>query len=178
MPWRIEQFDKAHHERSKFDCSSTPLNEYLYKAVSQHSKRGISRTYVAIPGVEGDALETNQAEKQPVVGFYTLSVGSLTFDELPEDVRKRMPKYPIPVALIGRLAVDTKLHGQGLGGMLLIDALHRICKAAEQVGIVAVVVDAKDKSAAKFYQHHGFIPLEDQSLKLFLSIHTIKIACE
>jgi GNAT superfamily N-acetyltransferase len=117
----------ADHDRGGFDCGVEELNLYLLKYSRQHERKGIGRTYVA----------TEEGEKR-VLGYYTISSSAVAFEIVPEN----LPRHPIPVALIGRLAVDQNAQGRGLGEMLLIDALRSAERAGESVGIYAIVVDA------------------------------------
>lgn len=147
-----------HHDRSKFDCGVEELNIYLQKYSSQHQRKGVSRTYVATE---------DHAER--VLGYYTISASSVGFDTVPEN----LPRHPIPVALIGRLAVDTSARGHGLGETLLIHALASAQRVAEIAGIYAVVVDALDEKAKTFYLKYGFKELADDHLHLYLPMRTI-----
>lgn len=146
------------HDRSEFDCGVGELNVYLQKYASQHQKKGVGRTYVATE--EGAAR---------VLGYYTISAGAVDFDTIPEN----LPRHPIPVALIGRLAVDTSARGRGLGETLLFHALGSAQRVAEIAGVYAVVVDALDKDAKSFYLKYGFKELADDQLHLYLPMRTI-----
>ena len=147
------------HDRSAFDCGVAELNDYLKKYSGQHERRGISRTYVAVEEGERRAL-----------GYYSISSGSIAFDTVPEN----LPRHPVPIALIGRLAVDKSARGHGLGEMLLMHALRSAQRASEVVGIYAVVVDAWDEAAKKFYLKYGFNELKDDRLHLYLSMKVIR----
>ncbi len=149
----------SRHDRSAFDCGVEELNAYLKKYSGQHERRGISRTYVGVE--EG---------KRPALGYYSISSGAVAFETVPES----MPRHPVPVALIGRLAVDKSARGQGLGEMLLVHALRSAQRASEVVGIYAVVVDAWDEAARKFYLKYGFDELRDDRFHLYLSTKVIK----
>ena len=109
-----------------------------------------------------------------VDGYYTISSSIIEFASFPESYQQGMPKYPIPAALIGRLAVDNPAKGQGLGTELLVDALLRIIKVSQDIGVFAVRVDALDDSAKEFYLKHEFIPFQERSLSLFLPLETIR----
>jgi GNAT superfamily N-acetyltransferase len=135
-----------------FDCGEKALDEYLQRYASQDIKRGVARVFVASPA----------GQPQVVAGFYTLSAASIAAETLPEKWRKKLPRYPVPVALLGRLAVGQHLHGQGLGSILLADACKRVAAASETLAVAAIVVDAKSPKAAAFYQHFGFIELPGQ----------------
>jgi GNAT superfamily N-acetyltransferase len=105
-------------------------------------------------------------------GFYTLSSASLRLADLPQDVARRLPRYPlVPATLIGRLAIDRRYHGQGWGGFLLLDAVHRCVRS--DIASFAVLVDAIDDGAHAFYLHHSFLPLPDQPRRLFRRISDI-----
>jgi len=135
-----------------FDCGEKTLDEYLQRYASQDIKRGVARVFVLSPA----------RQPEMVAGFYTLSAASIAAETLPEKWRKKLPRYPVPVALLGRLAVDQHLHGQGLGSILLADACKRVATASETLAVAAIVVDAKSPKAAAFYQHFGFIELPGQ----------------
>ena len=152
-----------HHDRSRFRCGSESLDRYIRRHASQDARRNVSRVFVAIP----DGL-------QEVAGFYTLSAGSVERQTLPEGVMKRLPRYPVPVALLGRLGVDRRWSGQGLGTELLTHALRRVHHASDTLAVYAVVVDAKNEHARAFYEHFGFILLPDSATRLFLPMSTFK----
>jgi len=147
-----------HHDRSKFDCSVQALNIYLQKYSSQRQRKGVSRTYVATE---------DTAER--VLGYYTISAGGVDFDTVPEN----LPRHPIPIALIGRLAVDICAREQGLGETLLIHAMVSAQRVADIAGVYAVVVDALDPQAKSFYLKYGFKELLDDHLHLYLPMKTI-----
>lgn len=151
------------HDRKSFDCGEHSLNDYLQQYANQDIKRRINKVFVA----------SKPNAPQEVIGYYGLSAGSLDANDLPEGLRRRLPRYPVPVVLLGRLAVSRYHQGQGLGSILLADALQRIVQASQVMAVYAVVVDALDDRAAEFYQQFGFIPLPSQSLKLFLPMDSI-----
>jgi GNAT superfamily N-acetyltransferase len=160
--WRIEPL-RASHERGEFSCGKAPLDDFLRLRASQYEKRRLGRTYVALfPGATR------------VAGYYTLAAGAVAVANLPSEAAKRLPKHPVPVILLGRLAVDQKARGQGLGKALLRDALRRSLDLSEQLGLFAVEVLATDADAREFYTKYGFVPLADNDLHLFLPIRTIE----
>jgi len=161
-PRRIELLGKG-HERSQFDCGDVSLNDFLRTHAGQDSRRDISKTYVAVG-----------AESNVVLGYYAISTGSVAFEHLPEELAKRLPKYPIPTVHLGRLAVDRSVQQTGLGTLLLIDALKRVLALAEHVGICGVTVDAKNPKAKRFYKSRGFLSLSDDPLPLFLPMASIR----
>ena len=148
-----------HHDRREFDCGIEELNTYLQRYSNQHERKGIGRTYVA----------TRDGETR-VLGYYTISSSAVAFDVVPEN----LPQHPVPVALIGRLAVDKSARGLRLGETLLIHALRSAQLAARIVGIYAVVVDALDESARSFYLKYGFNELTDDNLHLYLPMKAIE----
>jgi len=138
-PFRIELLQKQ--DRSTFDCGKLELNAYFRTRVSQDVRRNYATCFVA----------TDKTEDR-IAGFYTLAMGSVSLGALPEDVAKRLPRYPqVPVVHLGRLAVDQNYQGQKLGGSLLADAIARSIES--EIAAYAVVVDAKDKNSVAFYEH-------------------------
>lgn len=107
-----------------------------------------------------------------IMGYYTLSAGSISVADLPLVLKQRLPNYPVPIALLGRLAVDKNYQGQGLGSILLADAIQRVEQASEILAVYAIVVDALNLSAAEFYRQFGFIPFPEKPLRLFLPLIT------
>jgi len=137
---------------STFECGEPQLDTYLKRYATQDVKRGVARVFVATP----------IAAPRSVVGFYTLSAASISTQTLPDVLRKRLPLYPVPVALLGRLAVSQQAQGLGLGSMLLADACKRVAAASETLAVAAMVVDAMSPQAGAFYKHMGFIELPGQ----------------
>ena len=162
-PFLLAPLDAA-HDRAEFDCDSEPLNRYLREQASQDIRRRVAACFVAlIDGPEG----------QRIAGYYTLASASLVLADLPASTSKKLPRYPtVPAVRMGRLAVGLEFKGQGLGGALLADALHRAASA--EIAAFAMVVDAKDDAAAAFYKHHGFMALPDSPLTLFLPLATVQ----
>lgn len=148
------------HNREKFDCGDQDLNRYIQKFARQNAKSDLGETYVL----------TNKSKD--ILGFYTISTASLEFDAYPQN--KGLPKYAIPSALIGRLADDQYQQGNGYGKLLLVDALKRILKVSDEIGIHCITVDAKDGRAKKFYKNFGFEKLLDEKNHLYISIQSVK----
>ncbi len=151
------------HDRKSFDCGEHSLNQYLHRYASQDIRRRVNRVFVASPP---DAT-------QQVIGYYSLSAGGLDATDLPEEFRRRLPRYPVPVVLLGRLAVAKSHQGKGLSAILIADALQRIVQASRVMAVFAVIVDALNGRVAEFYQQFGFIPLPSQPLKLFLPMDSV-----
>jgi len=162
--WIIEPLSKS-HERDDFSCGKQPLDEFIRTRVSQYEKRKLGRTFVAIA-----------TDNRKVLGYYTLAAGVVSFEHLPTDSSRKLPKHPIPVILLARLAVDLSSHGQRLGEGLLLNALQRSLDLSVELGVHAVEVDAIDDSAAGFYRKYGFIPLLDNPLHLYMPMTTIEKA--
>jgi GNAT superfamily N-acetyltransferase len=151
----------AEHNRVDFHSGSEPLDRYLRERANQDFKR-----YVATPFVLYDA------DTERIAGYYTLVATGIQFDDLPAAMQKKLPRYPIvPAILLGRLAVDQRYQGQGLGAFLLVDALRR--SLINKIVAAAVVVDAKDDAARSFYEYHNFVSLAEQPLRLFLPMTLI-----
>ena len=160
------------HDRSGFDCGVEALNLWLRQTALQHQTKGISRTFVAVP-LDGKATEayraagyTNIAENS-ILGYYALALAFILAEELPPQLAKRYPRQ-VPVTRLGRLATRNDLQGQGLGRLLLADAVTRSRKAALSVGSAGLFVDAKIDAAARFYKQYGFTHCKDEPLKLYL----------
>lgn len=145
-------------DSKKFDCDEPLLNEYLRRYAGQDVKRGVARVFIATP---------DEAPTQ-IAGFFTLSAASVQCEALPEHWRKKLPRYPAPVALLGRLAVDQKFHGKGIGSILLADACRKVNAASQTLAVVGIIVDAKSVAAASFYRHFGFIDLPGQGQRMIL----------
>ena len=162
--WLIERLDKT-HQRAEFRCVQVPLDNFLRTLVSQDEKRNLGRTYVAV----------RRGEKK-VYGYYTLASGTVSAQDLPGNAARLLPRHPIPMILLARLAVDQAAQKQGLGHALIVDALKRSLDLAAVLSVYAIEVDAIDQQAERSYRKHGFIPLRDHPLHLYLPITTIQKA--
>jgi len=158
---RIEPLG-PNHDRAAFSCGNPELDRYIRQQAGQDSKRKLAAVYIAT------------ADGLSVPGFYTLSAESILAADLPAEFGKRMPRFPLPVTLLGRMAVAQTLQGQGLGEFLLLDALDRASNASRQVASWAVVVDTK-AGAREFYLQHGFIPLATNTDRLFYPMKTVEM---
>ena len=153
------------HRRDGFDCGEPVLNDYLHRQATQDMRRGVSRVYMA-----------RERGSSAVLGYYTLSATSFSRKSLQEKEAKRLPHYPVPAALLGRLAVDRRCQEQQWGRYLLFDALSRVLHAAETLAVYALVVDAKNDSARAFYERYGFRCFPDTPSRLFIPIETLRRA--
>lgn len=161
--YQIEQLDKKHN-KEVFSCGTTALDQYLKIQAGQDIKKNVAITYIL-----------TQHNSSHIWGFYTISSIGIFPGELPYELAKKLPRYPVlPGILLGRLAVDQSMKGKKIGAFLLIDALKRSLAVSHQIGIVAVIVDAKDAISVSFYQHFGFIPFPENDHRLFLPMGTIK----
>lgn len=162
-PWQALAFDSKVHDRTAFSCGAAELDRYLREHASQDIKRDVARVFVAV-----------HPETTAICGYYSLSATSFQRDELPADQARKLPSYPVPAVLLGRLAVDRDAQGAGLGEFLLMDAMYRTLLATQVMAVHAMVVDAKDTSAAKFYRKYGFITFPNNTQRLFLPVATIR----
>ncbi|HXN49124.1 MAG TPA: GNAT family N-acetyltransferase [Bryobacteraceae bacterium] len=164
FPYRVEPLS-ASHDRLAFHCGVSELDRYLHEQAGQDARRKVAAPFVL---VDRDGS---------IAGYYTLSAYAIRLGEMPETVAKKLPRYPLlPATLLGRLAISSSCRGQGLGRLLLMDALHRSWRNTSEVASVGVVVEALDESALAFYLHHEFQPLRDHPDKLFLATATIERA--
>lgn len=150
----------SEHDRGAFSCGSEALDRYFKVQVTQDVRRRITHCFVAVETVQ-----------RTVAGYYTLAAASVPTPDLPEAITKKLPRHPaLPAIRVGRLAVDLRFRGQGLGGALLADAAAKGLRA--EAAAFAMLVDAKDEAAVSFYEHHGFQRLKSQPRSLFLALGT------
>ena len=158
---RIEALQNT-HDRRRFDCGDSTLNDYLRRYARQHADANISRTYVA-------------CEEQRICGYYSLAMAAIKKQQLPSKHHKRFADYPVPMARLARLAVDVSYQRQGLGKLLLMDALYRCLDLSRNIGMAGVIVDAKHHTQAQtFYQNFEFETFPDSELTLWLPAGAIK----
>lgn len=153
----------SHHDRADFTCGEPALDTYLQRQASQDVRRRVAQIFVAVGDQPGK-----------VVGYYSLSAASFEKDGLPPKLAKRLPHYPVPAAVLGRLAIDLEQQGRGLGETLLLDAIRRVVRASTKIAVYALVVDAKTERARTFYERYGFHPFAGQSCRLFLPLETFE----
>lgn len=162
-PFRVQVLG-SDHARDGFSCGTPALDHYLARQATQDMRRRVSACFVA-----------TEVSSGKIAGYYTLAAGSVPLTDLPEALAKKLPRYPsVPAARVGRLAVDQAFHGRKLGGALLADAADRAARS--EVAIFALIVDAKDDTAAAFYRHHGFEPLGGKSRQLFVPLERFRAA--
>lgn len=166
-PWHEEPISKKHN-REAFDCGDEALNEFLRRYARQSHDQGGAKTFLAI----ADEEEAN------ILGFYSLSPASIEYARTPAIIKRNLARYDVPVFRLGRLAVDISMQGRGLGGQLLLAAGRRCLRASQEVGGVALLIDAKNKGVARWYMSYGAMALLDNPLSLLLPLVTIKTALE
>ena len=159
-PLRVEKL-RADHAVEGFDCGREELNRFLGRFALTNRRAGSAQTYVAVSGVM-------------VAGYYSLAVGEVAYADAPERLAKGLPRHPIPIMLLARLAVATDWQRHGVGAGLLKDAMQRTLQAADIAGIRALVVHAKDEAARAFYAHFGFTPSASDPLHLSLLVKDLK----
>jgi ribosomal protein S18 acetylase RimI-like enzyme len=160
----IEPLGK-HHDRASFSSGQPDLDDWFRHRASQDEKRRVARVFVA--------RDTEASAESAVVGFYSLSSLSLSLEDLPEEIARKLPRYDaIPAALIGRLARAERVRGQGVGELLLADAIRRIVEASRSIAVFAIVVDAKNERAVDFYRAFGFRSFPLRAQRLFLPTAT------
>jgi len=159
-PRRVEKLRRDHAVEA-FDCGDEQLNKYLLRYAWQNQQAGASQTYV---GVVGDAI----------IGFHTLAMGQVMYDDAPRRLTKGLARHPVPLVLLARLAVDRRWQNQGVGKALLKDAMLRTLQAADIAGVRALAVHAKDDEARRFYEHFDFVPSPSDPMHLFVLLKDVR----
>jgi len=163
VEWVVTPLSSSSHSRAEFSCGNEALDSYIRQYASQDVKRNVARVFVAC-----------RRREMIVKGYYTLSAASFRKEGLPPSLAKNLPRYPVPAAIIGRMAVDRSCQRQGLGEAMLMDACRRVLEASQVLAVHAIVVEAKDEAAKAFYVKYGFISFVDQPLRLFIPLSTIE----
>jgi predicted GNAT family N-acyltransferase len=163
MPYRFEPLDPERHDRSGFQSSVPALTAYLQQRARKDAERHLAVTFVMV----------EESAPAIIAGYYTLSNYTVELAELPGELTKRLPRYPrLPATLIGRLARDERF--PGTGKLLLMDAILRSYSQTETSGSIAVIADAKDGAALRFYTKHGFLRLGSESNRVYLAMSSIR----
>lgn len=163
---RIELLQK-HHVRDAFDCGKEALDGYLKRLARQHQEKGFAKTFVAVEEGRADVL-----------GFISLAMGHVTFENADEAVFARLPRHPMPVLHVARIATDRRYQGRGIASMLLAHAADIAIEASDSMGIYAMELEALDDDAYQFYLRRGFLPLKGDTMRLYVPIATLKAARE
>ena len=161
---RIEPLGSS-HDRAEFDCGVAPLNRYLRETARQHVAKGVAKTFVLV--------EEAVSAPKPVLGFFTLSLCQVLANDVPPKWAKKLPGQ-IPAMRLGRLAVARAHQREGLGKILLVDAIYKVAAVAAAAGGIGLFVDAKDQTAADFYARFGFEPTPTEPLTLFMAMDTVR----
>jgi GNAT superfamily N-acetyltransferase len=161
--FRFETLSRS-HDRRQFSCGVDSLDRYFRNIAGQDARRHISAVHVIY-----------DIEAARIAGFYTLSAAAVTRDQIPPPLDEGLPPYEaLPAFLLGRLAIDLQYRGQGLGSILLADALRRSLRVSDQVGAMTVIVDAIDERARDFYRRHGFEPMVGRDRRLLIPMKHIE----
>jgi GNAT superfamily N-acetyltransferase len=160
-----ERYDAVRHDVTGFSCGDEMLDRWLVRYAGQNQRRDAARTFVAA------------TSGRQVYGYYALLAGQLDHHEATPETGKGLSQhFPIPVAILARLAVDAGRQGQGIGAALLNDAVMRVVRASGQVAVRAVVVHAVDESAASFQERFGFKALSDTPRTLMATLPALRTA--
>lgn len=150
-------------DRNSFDCGIEELNNFLKKEARQQQGRGFNVTLVLV----------DSTNPKKILGYYSMMSSTMNADSLPIAIAKKLPKHPIPAVRIGRLARDISAKGQGIGELLLTNALERIKRVSTEIGVYCVIVDAKNVLAKNFYLKYGFIEFNDAPMSIFLPVASL-----
>jgi GNAT superfamily N-acetyltransferase len=167
---KFVELDKAHHDRSAFECGEKELDSFIRTQAAKHMEIGISKTMV-LPGLE---LLSNR--KKFICAFYTIAPSSIRRETLPATLAKKLPFYPVPVFLLAQMAVHADCQGQGLGKVTLINALEYLWNMNSYMRAFAVVVDCLNTTAEQFYKKYGFEFLCNHNgrTRMFISMKTLE----
>jgi GNAT superfamily N-acetyltransferase len=158
----VASLDKAAHDRSAFDCGEPALDEFLKTKAAQHQARRVSRTFVL----------TQSSAPRRILGYYSLANSEVAREELSDIEARALPRHPIPAVMLARLAVDRSVQGRKFGRWLLMDAIKRCAWVGQQSGVYALLVDAKNEAAKRFYERFGFVAVTGRGMTLYLPLET------
>ena len=156
----IEKLER-HHYVENFDCGQENLNRYLQDYALMSQRSDAAKTYIGIV-------------EDKIIGYYTLVVSNVIYDDAPDRIKKGLSRNPVPVMLLARLATDVEWQGKGVGAGLLRDAMQRALQVADIVGVRAFLVHAKNDEAKAFYEHFDFFPSPTDPYHLYLLIKDIR----
>ena len=156
----IERLNATRHAREDFRCGAPELDRFLQELAGQHQRKGFSTTYVLV----------DSSGSQRILGYYAISFGAMSLAGLTAAEQKKLPRHPVPVARMGRLAVDEHQRGKGFGELLLQNAVKRCLSVREEIAHYALVADAANAAAARFYAKYGFLPCTDQQMQWYLPL--------
>jgi ribosomal protein S18 acetylase RimI-like enzyme len=163
------ELDKTTHDRSSFDCDKDELNNFIKTRASKHMEVGVSKTFL-LP-----SLKPLPSGMSAICAFYTITGATIERSDLPDKLGKKLPQYPVPVFLLGQLAVHRECAGQGLGKIVLINALSKLADINRNMPSYAVIVDCLDEQAESFYRKYGFKDLttHNERVRMFLAMSTL-----
>lgn len=156
----VGSLDKTVHDRTAFDCGETPLNDFLRTKAAKHQVQRVSRSFVL----------TDSTEPRRILGCYSLSNGQIAREHLTEEEARMLPRHPVPAVMLARLAVDQTQQGKRYGQWLLMDEIKRCALVGQQSGVYALLVDAKNEAAKRFYERFGFLPIAGHPMTLYLPL--------
>lgn len=162
MALTVGSLDKALHDRTTFDCGEPSLNDFLKTKAAKHQAQRVSRSFVL----------TDDAEPQRILGYYSLSNCQIAREDLSEQEAKTLPRHPVPAVMLARLAVEQSQQGKRYGQWLLMDAIKRCALVGQQSGVYALLVDAKNNAAKRFYERFSFVAIAGHPLTLYLPLET------
>ncbi|RXK85210.1 GNAT family N-acetyltransferase [Chlorobaculum sp. 24CR] len=163
-----EEAIASHHHRTAFDCGDKQLNEFLRRYARQSHSKGTARTFLAI----------SDNGEQRIFGYYSLSIATVAYAQTPEIIKRGLAHHAVPMFRLCKLAVDRSVQKQGFGGQLLLSAGRRCLQAANHVGGIGLLIDAKNPRVAEWYASYGALPLPDKPLSLILPFQTIRTALQ
>jgi len=163
MAWNLHPLDGS-MDVSAFACGESSLDSFLQRHALGNDRAGLGKTFVLMQ--DGERI---------IAGYFTLATGSVRFDAIPDYSIKRLPRYPIPTVHLGRLAVDLRYQGRGLGAALLLEAIGKAAAAGEHLGIFAIDLYSLNDRAKSFYTVHGFVEMLDAPSHLMLSMKDAKM---
>ncbi|MDR3415599.1 MAG: GNAT family N-acetyltransferase [Nevskia sp.] len=158
----VGSLDKAVHDQTAFDCGEPPLNDFFKTKAAKHQAQRVSRTFVL----------THSDAPGRVLGYYSLSNSQIAGEQLSEDEAKTLPRHAVPAVMLARLAVDRSQQGKRYGQWLLMDAIKRCALVGQQSGVYALLVDAKNDTAKRFYERFGFTAIVGHPMTLYLPLET------
>lgn len=163
MALAFERLDTARHDRAVFSCGEKSLDDFLKKHAAQNQPALMSVTHVL---VDPDAGE----QPFPIIGYFTLSSAQVEFEDLPPEITRRLPKYPLPAMMMGRPAIDQAHQGKKLGELLVAEAVRRCLSIGEDAGVRLLLVDALNDGVVGFYEKFGFRRTARHARRLYLTL--------
>ena len=180
---QVELFDHRSHEVKSFACGKEIMDRWIRRFAKRSQRDDLTRVFVLVkraseesgePGNKNKNKNKNKKNKKKVLGYFALSMGHIHFEDLTEEDRERLPRYPIPAVLLTRLAVSSELQGRGAGGALLYSASKRAMMASRHVAARVMVVEVLDEEAFGFYGHYGFVRMPSDDERVYISLERMR----